>query len=98
MHHYPESLTILCKDTAVWHCYSKSEEIKVDKVCTPVGGTSAFYHIVAILITVCTIAAAVSSGFNSFSCKDHACIFMIWQIDQISIVLSHCQELVLYGS
>lgn len=43
----------------------------MDKVCTPVGGTSAFYHVVPVLITVYTIPVAVSSAVNSFSCKDH---------------------------
>lgn len=63
---------------------------KVDKVCTPVGGTSTFYHTTSILVTKHATPLAVSSAFNSFSCIDYACVCMPWQIDQVIIVPSNC--------
>lgn len=61
---------------------------KVDKVYTAVGGTSTFYHTIPILITK-HATVAVSSAFDSFPCIDYACICMLWQIDQVSIVRSN---------
>lgn len=30
IHHYPESLAVLCNDSTAWHCYSESGETKLE--------------------------------------------------------------------